>query len=135
MNKNLLRVLRNKMIEYGLAVNKLIDQHESMKASGASIFELNEVATKAHDYNSKYSRVKSEYERYVSSYERYVSLEKIGGVEFEKARTRFLTLELSLSFKYEIDDEVEKARREWKPKEVTSEYNSSEPENSGMGRK
>lgn len=112
MNKEILRILRSKMLEYATGVNKLLAQYNSMKASGASVSELNEIAVKAHDYNSKYSAVKSEYEDYVSKYERYISLEKSGGKAFEDARTKFLTYELNLSFKYEIDDVIEKAKRE-----------------------
>ena len=135
MNKNLLRILRNKMLEYAYSVNKLVAQYESMKTSGASISELNEVSTKAHDYNSKYSTIKSEYEKYMSSYERYISLEKTGGNAFEEARTKFLTLELSLSFKYEIDDEIEKARKEKKHEETVPNYDPAVPEDSGIARK
>lgn len=112
MNKEILRILRSKMLEYATGVNKLLEQYNSMKASGASVSELNKIAVAAHDYNSKYSIVKSEYEDYVSKYERYISLEKSGGKAFEDARTKFLTYELNLSFKYEINDVIEKAKRE-----------------------
>lgn len=106
MNKELVRILRKKMHIYATKVNDLITKYNSMKANGASTKELNAIAIEAHDYNSKYSEVKSEYEGYVFRYERYVSLEKTGGEKYKDAHTNFVTYELNLLFKYELEEKL-----------------------------
>ena len=106
MNNKLLKELKSKMFLYASNVNKLIKKYNTMKNNGVSIIELNDIAIKAHEFNTKYSEVKSDYEEYVSKYEMYSSLSRFGGKKYEDARESFIACQISLIFKYGIEEDL-----------------------------
>ena len=103
MNNELLKALKGDMYKYATEVNRLVEKYNRMKESGASISELNAIAIKAQDANTRYSNVKSEYEEYVYRYERFTYLEKNGGKKYDDARTEFYACQIHLLFKYGIE--------------------------------
>ena len=106
MNNELLKALKGDMYKYATEVNRLVEKYNRMKESGASISELNAIAIKAQDANTRYSNVKSEYEEYVYRYERFTYLEKNGGKKYDDARTEFYACQIHLLFKYGIEKKI-----------------------------
>lgn len=111
MNKELIKEFKDKMSLYASKVNVLVRKHKAMKESGASITELNEIATEANSYNEKYQEVKSDYTSYVESYKRYSVLSK-SDKYYEEARETFIASQVHLLIKYNIkkdnkDEEIE----------------------------
>ena len=106
MNNELLKALKGDMYKYATEVNRLVEKYNRMKESGASISELNAIAIKAQDANTRYSNFKSEYEEYVYRYERFTYLEKNGGKKYDDARTEFYACQIHLLFKYGIEKKI-----------------------------
>lgn len=73
MNKELVNTIQNKMKGYAVKVNDLISMYENYKSMGASISDLNEIATKANELNQKYMEVKNDYDEYIFNYKKLIS--------------------------------------------------------------
>ena len=130
MNNKLLKELKSKMFLYASNVNKLIKKYNTMKNNGVSISELNDIAIEAHEFNTKYSEVKSDYEEYVSKYEMYSSLSRFGGKKYEDARESFIACQISLIFKYGIEEDLshdESISEVKNDNEVIEEYTHCKP--------
>ena len=133
MNNELLNALKREMYKYATEVNRLVEKYNQMKACGASIKELDKVAIKAQDANTRYSSVKSEYEEYVYKYERYTYLEKTGGKKCDDARIQFYACQIHLLFKYGIEKQIIKdeptygVKEEKLEKVPVEEYTHSKP--------
>lgn len=133
MNNELLNALKREMYKYATEVNSLVEKYNRMKESGASTDELNKVAIKAQDANTRYGSVKSEYEEYVYKYERYTYLEKTGGKKCDDARVEFYARQIHLLFKYGIEKRIIKdeptcgVKKEKIEKVPIEEYTHSKP--------
>ena len=120
MNKELVSKIKAEINKYVTLINNLREKYNRMQKEGASIVELNKVATEAQTLYNTYGDLKKDLAEYTSKYNIYATeagkktlkSKDADDKKFRDAHDSFTALQISLLFKYQLNAQVSETQDE-----------------------
>ena len=120
MNEELVSKIKTEINKHVALINILREKYNRMQKEGASIVELNKVATEAQVLYNTYGELKKDLAEYTSKYNIYATeagkkrlkSKDADDKKFRDAHDSFIALQISLLFKYQLNAQVSETQDE-----------------------